>query len=96
MPIKQPRLWSPDSPFLYDLKVSLRSGDGTVDAVESYFAMRKVAIGKDERGISRILLNGQFTFMMGSLDQGFWPDGIYTGRPTRPCGSISSLPNASA
>ena len=49
-----------------------------MDAVESYFAMRKVSVGKDERGITRILLNNHFTFMMGSLDQGFWPDGIYT------------------
>ncbi|MCY2990663.1 MAG: chitobiase/beta-hexosaminidase C-terminal domain-containing protein [Planctomycetota bacterium] len=73
VPVRQPRLWSPDDPFLYDLKVTLQS-----DVVESYFAMRKVSIGKDERGITRILLNNKFTFMMGSLDQGFWPDGIYT------------------
>ena len=78
LPIQEPRLWSPDNPFLYDLKVSLRDSTCTVDAVESYFAMRKVSIGKDQRGITRILLNNQFTFMMGSLDQGFWPDGIYT------------------
>ena len=78
LPVGKPRLWSPDSPYLYELKVTLKNGSRSVDVVESYFAMRKVALGKDERGITRILLNDKFTFMMGSLDQGFWPDGIYT------------------
>ena len=73
VPVRQPQLWSPDNPFLYDLKVTLQS-----DTVESYFGMRKVSIGKDDRGITRVLLNNKFTFMMGALDQGFWPDGIYT------------------
>ena len=73
VPVRQPQLWSPDNPFLYDLKVTLQS-----DTVESYFGMRKVSIGKDDRGITRLLLNNKFTFMMGALDQGFWPDGIYT------------------
>lgn len=78
IPIKNARLWSPDDPFLYDLKISLRRNGRTIDSVSSYFAMRKVALGKDERGITRILLNGKFTLLLGSLDQGFWPDGIYT------------------
>ncbi len=65
-------------PFLYDLKVSLVDGGQTVDAVESYFGMRKIALGKDAKGFTRMLLNGKFVFQSGPLDQGFWPDGIYT------------------
>lgn len=76
--IPDPKLWSPDSPHLYDLAVKLKSGDRVVDAVSSYFGMRKIALGKDERGITRMMLNGKFVFQVGPLDQGFWPDGIYT------------------
>jgi hypothetical protein len=71
------RLWTPDKPFLYDLKVALERNDTTVDAVDSYFGMRKIEIGQVD-GITRILLNGTFVFQVGPLDQGFWPDGIYT------------------
>ena len=73
LPVKNARLWTPDDPFLYTLKVHL--GD---DAVTSYFGMRKISIGKDEKGMTRILLNGKFLFQSGPLDQGFWPDGLYT------------------
>ena len=73
LPVKNARLWTPDDPFLYTLKVRL--GD---DAVTSYFGMRKISIGKDEKGMTRILLNGRFVFQCGLLDQGFWPDGLYT------------------
>ncbi len=73
LPIKDARLWSPDDPFLYDLQVKLGQ-----DEVSSYFGMRKVALGKDDKGITRILLNGKFVFQVGVLDQGYWPDGIYT------------------
>ena len=76
--IPSPKLWSPDSPHLYDLRVSLKSGDKTVDAVTSYFGMRKIALGKDDKGITRMMLNGKPVFQVGPLDQGFWPDGIYT------------------
>lgn len=72
------RLWSPDDPFLYDLKVTLRSGNRMLDAVTSYFGMRKIALRKDEQGFTRIALNDKFTFQVGTLDQGYWPDGIYT------------------
>lgn len=72
------RLWSPDDPFLYDLKVTLRSGSRVLDAVTSYFGMRKIALRKDEQGFTRIALNDKFTFQVGTLDQGYWPDGIYT------------------
>ncbi len=76
--IRDPKLWSPDSPHLYDLCVSLKSGGKPVDTVTSYFGMRKIAPGKDDRGITRLMLNGKFVFQVGPLDQGFWPDGIYT------------------
>jgi hypothetical protein len=67
------KLWSPDSPFLYDLEIEL--GD---DRVSSYFGMRKISLGPDEQGHLRPLLNNEPVFMAGPLDQGFWPDGIYT------------------
>ncbi|MGC8668715.1 MAG: glycoside hydrolase family 2 protein [Chthonomonadales bacterium] len=76
--IPHPQLWSPDHPFLYDLRVSLKRAGKTVDAVTSYFGMRKIALGKDARGITRPMLNGHFVFQIGPLDQGFWPDGLYT------------------
>jgi hypothetical protein len=73
LPIPQARLWSPEDPFLYDLELTMGS-----DRVRSYFGMRKVSLGKDERGVTRILLNNRFVFQVGVLDQGYWPDGIYT------------------
>ena len=77
--IKKPKLWSPDSPFLYELKITLKNDKGkTVDAVSSYFGMRKISLGKDEEGITRIFLNNKPLFMFGPLDQGWWPDGLYT------------------
>jgi beta-galactosidase/beta-glucuronidase len=77
--IPDPKLWWPYDPFLYDLNISIISLQGKViDKVESYFGMRKVALGKDKDGITRILLNNQFVFQNEVLDQGFWPDGLYT------------------
>ena len=78
MPIKNARLWSPEDPFLYDLSVSLKLGSRTVDEVESYFGMRKISLGKDEKGFTRLMLNNKPYFQFGPLDQGFWPDGLYT------------------
>ncbi len=79
LPIKNPKLWTPDSPFLYDLKVEMRDKEGKVlDAVRSYFAMRNVGKQFDPKGFTRFTLNGEPTLMCGALDQGFWPDGIYT------------------
>jgi len=72
------RLWSPDDPFLYDLQVMLKDGDKVLDTVTSYFGMRKIALGKDAQGVTRIALNDKFVFQVGTLDQGFWPDGAYT------------------
>jgi len=78
LPIKNEHLWSPDDPYLYTLRVDLVSDGHAVDSVASYFGMRKIALGKDDKGILRPLLNGKFVFQSGPLDQGFWPDGIYT------------------
>jgi glycosyl hydrolase family 2 len=76
--LPKPRLWSPDDPFLYDLRVTLKEEDKILDSVSSYFGMRKIALGKDDNGFTRMALNDQFLFQVGTLDQGFWPDGIYT------------------
>ncbi|WNG30153.1 beta-galactosidase [Cystobacter fuscus] len=75
--VPAPKLWSPESPFLYDLRVTLKSGTSTVDQVTSYFGMRSVAL-KLVGGVLRPVLNGQFVFQVGTLDQGYWPDGVYT------------------
>ncbi|MBN1804412.1 MAG: hypothetical protein JW837_04115 [Sedimentisphaerales bacterium] len=77
--IEKAKLWSPDSPFLYDLKVTLKDSKGRmVDSVNSYFGMRKISLGKDEKDITRLFLNNRPLFHFGPLDQGWWPDGLYT------------------
>lgn len=78
LPIHSPHLWSPDDPFLYDLRVTLSDGQRQVDSITSYFGMRKIGVRKDSAGVTRIALNDQFVFEIGALDQGFWPDGLYT------------------
>ncbi|MCW3060879.1 MAG: hypothetical protein JWQ02_2700, partial [Capsulimonas sp.] len=78
VPVPSPHLWSPSDPHLYDLRVSLMSDGTTLDTVKSYFAMRKISLGKDDKGVLRPLLNGKFIFQVGTLDQGYWPDGVYT------------------
>jgi len=78
LPIKNPKLWSPDSPALYDLKIALVRKGKVVDEVKSYFAMRKISMKADQNGIQRMLLNNKFLFQYGPLDQGWWPDGLYT------------------
>ena len=75
--IPNPKLWTPDDPFLYDLDITLASKGSVVDHVKSYFGMRKISIEEDN-GLKKIFLNNKFTFLIGPLDQGFWPDGIYT------------------
>ena len=72
------QLWSPNTPRLYDLQLELLEGDRVVDSVTSYFALRKISLGQDAAGVTRILLNNAFVFQYGPLDQGFWPDGLYT------------------
>jgi hypothetical protein len=74
------RPWAPETPELYDFKIafiSTHADSAFTDVVKSYVAFRKIEVGKDEKGISRILLNGKPYFQVGPLDQGFWPDGIY-------------------
>lgn len=78
LPIENPQLWSPESPFLYDLNITLYDKKGKVsDEVVSYFGMRDIKLGK-VNGIIRPLLNGKFVMQLGLLDQGYWPDGILT------------------
>ncbi|GAC1358094.1 MAG: hypothetical protein NVSMB42_17180 [Herpetosiphon sp.] len=77
LPVPNTRLWSPDEPFLYDLKVSLNDGTHVVDSVTSYFGMRSIEIAK-VGNVLRPMLNNAFVFQIGTLDQGYWPDGIYT------------------
>lgn len=72
------KLWSPDSPFLYTLKVALKSRGKVVDRVDSYAAMRKFSTRRDASGIVRLELNNEPLFQYGPLDQGWWPDGLYT------------------
>ena len=72
------KLWSPESPFLYTLKVSLKQGGKLVDEVSSYAAMRKYSSKRDANGIVRLELNNKPLFQFGPLDQGWWPDGLYT------------------
>ena len=78
IPVPTPHLWTPDDPYLYTLHVQLRKGTTVLDEVDGYTALRKVSLGKDAQGRTRILLNNQFVFQRGVLDQGYWPDGIYT------------------
>ena len=78
IPIKNPKLWSPESPYLYDMKVSLNNGNKTLDQIDSYTAMRKISTKRDSDGIVRMQLNNQDYFQFGPLDQGWWPDGLYT------------------
>ncbi|RMI38431.1 beta-galactosidase [Streptomyces triticirhizae] len=79
VPVPDARLWSPEDPFLYDLRVTLTGPDGATpgDSVGGYFGMRSLGVGQ-VGGVTRPLLNGEFVFQMGTLDQGYWPDGLYT------------------
>ncbi|MET0242392.1 MAG: sugar-binding domain-containing protein [Flavitalea sp.] len=78
IPVSNPKLWSPDQPFLYDLKLKLvdKAGKAT-DEVTSYFGMRDIRLGKIN-GEVRPLINNKFIMQLGLLDQGYWPDGILT------------------
>lgn len=76
--LTDPKCWSPDSPFLYDMKVALLRNGRRIDAVESYAAMRKFSTLRDKNGIVRLALNNKPLFQFGPLDQGWWPDGLYT------------------
>ncbi|MGW4458106.1 AbfB domain-containing protein [Streptomyces albidoflavus] len=76
--VPDPHLWSPDDPFLYDVKAELLPADGAPgDEVSSYAGMRSIGLKKID-GVQRPVLNGEFVFQTGTLDQGYWPDGLYT------------------
>jgi hypothetical protein len=75
--VPAPRPWSPSDPFLYQVVVTV-SDKGQDDTVFSYFAFRDIAVEPDRHGVNRLMLNGQPLFQFGPLDQGFWPDGLYT------------------
>ncbi|MBN1199524.1 MAG: beta-galactosidase [Bacteroidales bacterium] len=73
-----PKLWSPESPFLYDIEITLNRDGKVLDQIRSYAGMRKISIKKDELGVWRMQLNNEDYFQFGLLDQGWWPDGLYT------------------
>ena len=77
LPVTNANLWSPTNPFLYNLQVNVVHSGVTNDSVTSYFGMRKISV-VNVQGVPQIYLNNQSYFEMGPLDQGFWPDGIYT------------------
>ena len=75
--VKNPHLWSPEDPFLYGVEIQVLKDGEPIDTVESYTAMRKISLAKDESGINRLFLNDKPLFQYGPLDQGWWPDGLY-------------------
>ncbi len=77
--LKNSHLWTLEDPYLYDLEILLEDSKGkATDKVKGYFGLRKISVGPDEKGVTRMLLNGKPVFQLGPLDQGFWPDGLYT------------------
>jgi len=78
LPVPGMRLWSPDDPYLYGLSIKVLRGNQVVDEVKGYAAMRKISYAADKDGHKRMLLNNEPLFQYGPLDQGWWPDGLYT------------------
>ena len=76
--IPSPHLWHPDTPHLYDIELKLFENKEEIDHITSYFGMRKFHIAQDKDGYKRIFINNQPLFQYGPLDQGYWPDGLYT------------------
>ncbi len=76
--IPNPELWSPTNPHLYDVKIEVLRKGKAIDEAKSYFAMRKISLAPDKNGVQRMMLNNEFMFEFGPLDQGWWPDGLYT------------------
>ena len=73
------RLWSPDDPFLYDLQLHIIDAGGSIiDSVDSYFGAREITCEPDKKGHHRLFLNGEPVFHLGLLDQGWWPEGLFT------------------
>ncbi|HSG68279.1 MAG TPA: glycoside hydrolase family 2 TIM barrel-domain containing protein, partial [Bacteroidales bacterium] len=78
IPVNNPKPWSPSDPFLYDLEISVNRDGKLLDKISSYFGMRKIEKKSGPDGFVRLYLNGEALFHNGPLDQGFWPDGLYT------------------
>lgn len=76
--IPNAKLWTPEKPNLYDFELSIIRNGKAIDAVKGYFGMRKIAMMPDKNGVNRLFLNNKPVFQYGPLDQGYWPDGIYT------------------
>lgn len=76
--VENPKLWSPDSPYLYDLRITISRNGEILDQVMGYAAMREISVVVDKKGYKRMALNGEPLFQYGTLDQGWWPDGLYT------------------
>ena len=76
--VANPKLWSPQSPYLYDMELSLTCDGKETDRVDSYAALRKISVAQDKNGVWRMQLNNKDFFQNGVLDQGYWPDGLYT------------------
>jgi hypothetical protein len=75
--VLNPKLWSPENPFLYDAEIELLYDNTVIDKIDSYFAMRKIGKKKDKNGVLRLALNNDIYFQFGMLDQGWWPGGLY-------------------
>ena len=76
--LRRPKLWSPDSPYLYGLRICLMRDGKVIDKVQGYTALRKISAKEDAAGTKRLALNDEILFQFGPLDQGWWPDGLYT------------------
>ena len=76
--VRSPRLWSPSSPWLYGLRIKLYKDGRLIDKVDGYTAIRSISEKRDEAGVKRLALNDAILFQYGPLDQGWWPDGLYT------------------
>lgn len=76
--VRRPKLWTVDSPYLYGLKICLLRNGKVIDKVYGYTAMRKISVKQDVAGVKRLALNDSILFQFGPLDQGWWPDGLYT------------------
>ena len=97
VPMKDAELWTPDSPVLYDVAVQLMGDDGSVlDTVTSYAGMRSIAVGKDEQGVPRPMLNGKPIMLPGRWTKATGPTASTPRRPMRRCGSTSRRPSGSA
>lgn len=76
--VRRPKLWTPDHPYLYGMRIKLLKDGKVVDKVDAYTAIRTIGVKADESGVKRLALNNEILFQFGPLDQGWWPDGLYS------------------